>query len=112
MTNPAMDDDSNMIKDEPADEVVTVFVTRWALTRGIVEAKASLSKGGKVAKNYFPRAPFFYVHRGDYALTIEEAHKQVASMIAKKRKSHEKSIANLDKLADRLKKGSFRVSTK
>lgn len=79
-------------------DVATIWVTRWALTKGILAVKAELTNDRLMATykvGYYP----VYVHRNDFHLTEEAAKARANEMVAKKIASTEKTLAKLKKLA-------------
>lgn len=85
---------------KPAKQMATVWITRWALTKGIQKQEVELSNSGTLGR--FRPVGYFsdvYVHGNDFYLTEEAARTRANEMVAKKIISTEKTLAKLKKLA-------------
>jgi hypothetical protein len=82
-----------------ADETSTYYLTKYALSKGILEVKGESTSDGyvRVREEKYRYAPFFRLGR-DIVETKEEAIAKANDMRSKKIKSHEKSIAKLKKM--------------
>lgn len=95
-----------MSSDEPT---VRVYITKWALSAGILEADARLTNDGKYATNIGAGRNYFHVARRDYSLTAEEATARVLEMIKAKRKALAKAAKKLDALEEKAMTGKLPV---
>lgn len=86
--------------DEP--EVITVWITKYALTRGVYEIEAQLCAGANTSmiKQYLNGRSHTYYHKGDWFLT--ETAAQADAQVRRDRK-----IASLEKQILKLKKLTF-----
>lgn len=77
------------------------FITKYALTQGILEMEANRDgdliwvKGGFVGRDFFCSQ---YFHKGEWFLTKEEAIVKAEEMRQKKIKSLEKQLAKLKEM--------------
>lgn len=91
----------NVKKTGNKETVVTVYVTRYALTEGIFKAKANLLDDGKYAKTIVDNGYGICLGRSDYALTPEDANAQAEVKLAAKLNSLTKAIEKLKRLSFR-----------
>ena len=86
----------------------TIYITRWALTRGILQAKAEITEEGRA------RIALTFGHsllgKGDFALSLEEANKKVAQMAKRRLQSIDKSRAKVALVHETAKAGSYKVN--
>lgn len=79
--------------------MTTIYVTRYALTKGIQKVDATLHDNGAMAsykmEGHWDTA---YVHGKDFWRTEEDAKKRANEMVAKKVASTEKQLVKLKKL--------------
>jgi hypothetical protein len=75
-----------------------VFITKYALTQGILVAEAEDVGDGMVHIPGSTEKGTFscYFHEGDWFLTLAEAETKREQMISRKRKSLEKALRDLD----------------
>lgn len=80
---------------------VTAYVTKWALTAGIIKVKGTLHEDTVSPMLSFVRGGPWkfteYVHGNDFWLTEADALADAESRRAKKVASHKKGIAKLEK---------------
>ncbi|AXC36525.1 hypothetical protein HOT57_gp81 [Pseudomonas phage phCDa] len=74
-----------------------IWVSRWALSKGIFEVAAQLSHNGKMA-TYSEENWTVYVHGNDFQLTEAEAREVANTKVAKKIAAIEKQLVKLKKL--------------
>lgn len=83
------------------DKKIKAFVTKRALTKGILEVEGTLTNDGK----YFSSLnPYVWGNPGDFALTKEEAERQVIKKIRSKLRSMEKIRQKLTKMLGQMGK--------
>lgn len=84
---------------KPEKQMATVWITRWALTKGIQKQEVELSNSGEMG-SYRPVGYFcdVYIHGNDFCLTEEAARTRANEMVAKKIISTEKTLAKLKNL--------------
>lgn len=76
--------------------MITLHVTKYALTKGIYEVVAS-ETGSPGMYKYRISTYDAYLHKGQYEFTVEEAVAKVKLMAAKKKRSLLAKIAKLEK---------------
>lgn len=78
------------------EKIITAFVTKYALTRGIVEISSRLRVGSDLitTNEKYPQ----YLHKGDWFSTEEEAKVDAENRRKKKIVSLKKQIEKLEKL--------------
>lgn len=78
------------------EKIITAFVTKYALTRGIVEISSRLRVGSDLitTNEEYPQ----YLHKGDWFSTEEEAKVDAENRRKKKIASLKKQIEKLEKL--------------
>lgn len=78
------------------EKIITAFVTKYALTRGIVEISSRLRVGSDLitTNEKYPQ----YLHKGDWFSTEEEAKVDAENRRKKKIASLKKQIEKLEKL--------------
>ena len=82
------------------DKALTpIWITRWALTGGIIAADAEFRNNGSMAVYRVGDGPRTMVHTGDFHLTEEAAIQHAYIMRAKKLLSLQKQIDKLQKLS-------------
>lgn len=84
----------------PEAPLTKIWVTRWALTGGIIQADAKLYEG-KAMASYVPEGSFgsVFVHGDDFHLTEELAIQHAYIMRAKKIQSLNKQLEKIQKLS-------------
>lgn len=77
----------------------TIYVTRWALTKGIQQVEAAVDDDGTYA-SYKPEGWFYsvYLHGRDFHLTKEAAKARAEEMRLRKIQTTEKALAKLKAL--------------
>jgi hypothetical protein len=91
--------------DENKQELVTAYVTKWALTRGILKIEGELVQGGKYFSSRQAKYHIFVGPR-DFHLDVASAHARVMEMVKAKKASLKKQLSKLEML-----NGSFPVHT-
>ena len=84
------------MEDTAETKLFTVFVTKYALTRGILETTVRASTASRVGEpcdmvvdtNRFQTC----YHKGEWFMTLEEAQAKVGVLLARKRASIEKAL--------------------
>lgn len=77
---------------------VTIYITKYALTKGIVKAEAELLSDN-MAKWIKKGNPYSsYLHGDDFHTSLSEAIKKASDMAVRKRKSLEKQIEKISKI--------------
>lgn len=78
-------------------QMMRVYVTRDALTRGVRMVEGSLSRFGGMLDpaNKGDAAPAWRFAKGEWATTRDEAEKQVARLFARERRRHQQALKNL-----------------
>lgn len=76
----------------------TVWVTRWALTKGVYIVEATLSNSGEMA-TYKQEGYSVYLHGKDFHLSDAKAKEHANEKVAKKIAALEKQLVKLKKLA-------------
>lgn len=77
-----------------------VFITRYALTKGIQEIEAVEVSKGMIKAAPAPGSCYVsYYHGNDWHLTYEAAQLRAEAMVAKKLKTLRKQVAKLEKLS-------------
>lgn len=77
-----------------SDTIITAYITKYALTEGILELRGEVSNSGCFyADGYWSSIP-----RRDWHLTREDAIKRAEEMRLKKIESHKKAIAKLESM--------------
>lgn len=87
------------------NEILDVWITKYALTEGIQTARAERCKGNED----MIRAGGGYFHRSDWHCSEADALARVTQMLQGQRKSVAKKLAKLDKLEAALKAGTFKI---
>lgn len=84
-----------------------VWITKYALTRGILQGVLAAADDGRPTNSI--RVPSLSFHanfyKDEWHTTYEAAQAKALAMIAAKRKSIAKTLAELDKLEQELNKG-------
>lgn len=87
------------------DETITAYITKYALTVGIMEREATVivSSGGTMIEVEIPAAIGFaythFFHGGDWHRTREAAVSKALEMRARKVKSLRKQLAKLEDMS-------------
>lgn len=76
-----------------------IWVTRWALTGGIIQADAEFRNNGSMAIYRVDNGPRNMVHTGDFHLSEEAAIQRAYIMRAKKIQSLNKQLEKIQKLS-------------
>lgn len=76
-----------------------VWITKYALTKGIIESEAKLTSKDSVSVMEFdPNLPMHWFYKGDWHRTKEEAVKRAEEMRKKKIESLKKQIKKLEEM--------------
>lgn len=94
---------SKIARPEPV--LVTLYITKYALTKGILEAQGEI-RGGETNMAIVPvsNSGHHYYHRQDWHLTFEAAQERVREMAVARRKSLQKALDALQKKTDKALK--------
>jgi hypothetical protein len=95
---------------------VKVWITKYALTKGIVEAEATgrdeypnmVTVSNKPYDSIYKPYGRIYYHKPDWHLSLEDAKKRAEEMRVKRIASLRKSIQKLEKLSFGAEKGKVR----
>lgn len=81
----------------PKKEMAQIWVTRYALTKGIQQVTAEISNEGSMA-SYKVNGWTHYVHGKDFHRTLADAKAHANEMVTKKIVSVEKTLVKLKNL--------------
>ncbi len=93
----------------PPNERITAWVTKYALTQGIIKMVGEVSAASPTYFHNLNRQPCVDAHGKDWHRTEAAALARVDDMIAARRKSITRSLTQLIKLSNAVKAGTFKV---
>lgn len=76
---------------------MTFFISKYALTSGILEIQGEYIKDDNTMIRDLGRHYMIYYHKGDFHLTRESAEQKAKEMATKKKATMLKQIAKLEK---------------
>ncbi|MBL3522844.1 hypothetical protein IM876_09225 [Serratia plymuthica] len=74
-------------------EKTTVYITKYALTKGIIKVEGEIAKSGNI---FYGKGG--YQHSSDFRMTLEEAIEKAEDMRRRKLESMKKKIALLESI--------------